>query len=223
MADISKLINLVLSVKKQELSDKEKKRALWVKPKKPTKEIADVLSYIMPPFNTAIKKAENDKRRFGVRSIKTNSPEEANKILDDSVRNNFLRWMEAGRPDKFVDFMRDRWAPLDAENDPEKLNYNWAPNVRSILNSILGKKTYKDWEKMDIVDVLPYKGQPIPWANRDSKSLNRAINSGGYRTPRGIIYPTIQEYSPMRDLESQGYQRELIRRMMEDISNRIVV
>ena len=74
----------------------------------------------------AIKVAENDPARFGVRSEKVKSREEAQRILDNSVRNNRLRWEKAGKPGKFVDFMHTKggpwgtgWAPIGAKNDPK--------------------------------------------------------------------------------------------------------
>lgn len=99
----------------------------------------------------AIKKAENDPKRHGVRSIKVSSPEEASRIVYHSVTNNERRWKKAGSPGKFIDFMQKRWAPIGASNDPENKNKNWAPNVRAILRKKLGEEEYKRYEQLNLV------------------------------------------------------------------------
>ena len=103
----------------------------------------------------AIKVAENDPTRYGVRSVKVKSREEAQRILDNSVRNNRLRWEKAGKPGKFVDFMQKRWAPLKAENDPKGLNKNWSGNVRAALRKRLTKEEYAEWERLNLVSLSP--------------------------------------------------------------------
>lgn len=106
---------------------------------------------LIPYINPAIKKAEGNPRNFGVLSNRINSPAEANQDLDESIINNFVRWMAAGKPGTFIDFMRDRWAPIGAENDPKNLNPNWNNNVRKELKKRLGDKEYKNWERMNLV------------------------------------------------------------------------
>ena len=101
-------------------------------------------------FNPAIKSAENDKY-FGVRP-KPKTVGEAEKILNNSIVNNFVRWRMAGSPGKFIDHMRKRWAPLTSEgatNDPENLNVNWAPNVRSYLQK--DPEQYKELKALNLV------------------------------------------------------------------------
>ena len=99
--------------------------------------------------------AEGDPTRYGVRSVKVKSKEEAQRILDNSVRNNRLRWEKAGKPGKFVDFMGKRWAPIGAENDPKGLNVNWARNVREALKKRLTKEEYAEWERQKLVKLSP--------------------------------------------------------------------
>jgi len=103
----------------------------------------------------AIKVAEGDPKRYGVRSVKVKSRAEAQKVLDNSVRNNILRWKKAGKPGKFVDFMQKRWAPVGAKNDPTGLNKNWGRNVRGALKKRLSKEEYKEWEKRNLVKLSP--------------------------------------------------------------------
>jgi len=90
----------------------------------------------------AIKKQEGDPKRHGVLSIKTSSPEEAERILLNSISNNYRRWVKAGKPGNFIDFMGKRWAPIGAENDPKGLNKNWVPGVQSILRRDTDAATY---------------------------------------------------------------------------------
>ena len=103
----------------------------------------------------AIKVAEGDPSRFGVRSEKVKSRGEAQRILDNSVRNNRLRWEKAGKPGKFIDFMQKRWAPVGAENDPKGLNRNWSGNVRAALKRKLTKEEYAEWERQNLVKQSP--------------------------------------------------------------------
>lgn len=88
---------------------------------------------LVPQIAHAVKIAEGNKRNHGVLSVPTANAGEASKVLNDSVYNNFVRWDQAGRPGKFIDFMQQRWAPIGAKNDPKNLNKNWAGNVRGAL------------------------------------------------------------------------------------------
>lgn len=44
-------------------------------------------------------------------------------------------WVRRGRPNDFLVFVRDRYAPLLAENDPTHLNQAWLPNVTAYLHA----------------------------------------------------------------------------------------
>lgn len=114
------------------------------------------LGNIKPYFNVAIKKAENNPRNLGVLSQPVESPAKANQILNNSIANNFWRWLATSvnnqlPQEKFVDFMQQRWAPIGAKNDPDNLNKNWAPNVRKFLRKQLGNKEYQKWQAMNLV------------------------------------------------------------------------
>lgn len=90
---------------------------------------------IVPQLAAAIKVAENNPRNNGVLSVPTANAGQASHVLDNSVYNNYARWVQAGRPGTFVDFMQQRWAPIGVANDPSNLNKNWAGNVRGALQS----------------------------------------------------------------------------------------
>ena len=106
---------------------------------------------LRPGFNSAIKSAENNKGNFGVLSEKFGSIEEANKILNNSIENNFSRWIQAGKPMPFVDFMQLRWAPVGVKNDKDDLNLNWRPNVRHFLERLYGPEQYERMKQDKIV------------------------------------------------------------------------
>ena len=90
-----------------------------------------------PTFLNAIKTAENDEARFGVRSEDVSSPEEANQVLKNSLSKAFDRWMLSGRQMPFIDFFASRWAPIGAKNDPEGLNKNFPKNFRESIRQQL--------------------------------------------------------------------------------------
>ena len=140
-----------------------RKRALYVavdKSKTP-QDTLDYGKYLQQYFNPAVKFAEghwsahansiNPGSAYGVLSEKVSGPEEANKVLDNSILNNFIRWVNAGRPGTFVDFFRDRWAPIGATNDPQSLNANWNNAVRKSLKKQLGDDLYNKWEQLNLV------------------------------------------------------------------------
>lgn len=88
---------------------------------------------LVPQISSAVKVAEGNPRNHGVLSVNTANGADASHVLDNSVYNNFVRWVQAGKPGKFVDFMQQRWAPLGVSNDPSNLNKNWGGNVRKAL------------------------------------------------------------------------------------------
>jgi hypothetical protein len=140
-----------------------RKRALYttVDKSKTSQETLDYGKYLQQYFNPAVKFAEghwsthanslNPGSAYGVLSEKVSGPKEANTVLDNSILNNFIRWINAGRPGTFVDFFRDRWAPIGALNDPNSLNANWNNAVRKSLKKQLGDETYNKWEQLNLV------------------------------------------------------------------------
>lgn len=55
-----------------------------------------------------------------------------------TVQKNWDRWKKAGSSGDFITFLGNKYAPKDADNDPEKLNKNWIPNVTKITAKIRG-------------------------------------------------------------------------------------
>jgi hypothetical protein len=53
----------------------------------------------------------------------------------DLVHQWYAEWVRRGRPQDFLVFVRDRYAPLLATNDPTHLNEAWLPNVTQYLRA----------------------------------------------------------------------------------------
>lgn len=113
----------------------------------------DSANFVLPYLARAIQIAEGNKRNHGVLSIPTSNPAQASNILNNSIVNNFSRWVQQAQPGKFVDFMQKRWAPIGASNDPDNLNQNWAPNVRKSLQQQLGPQEYERWQQYNMSQV----------------------------------------------------------------------
>lgn len=73
------------------------------------------------------------KKPYGVLSVPCSGHEECRKVAYNTVRNNYYRWIKAGRPGEYLDFLQARYAPLKVANDPHDLNANWKRNVEALL------------------------------------------------------------------------------------------
>lgn len=58
--------------------------------------------------------------------------EEAIRVVCRSVVHRMADFVYQNGKTTFIDYMRDKWAPLGAANDPHGLNAHWAPNVSSL-------------------------------------------------------------------------------------------
>jgi len=47
-----------------------------------------------------------------------------------TVQKNYDRWVKAGSKGEFITFLGGRYCPVGADNDPDKLNRHWIPNVK---------------------------------------------------------------------------------------------
>ena len=69
---------------------------------------------------------------YGIKSIKTKNPREA---CRQTIVNNMFRFLESTEQmDEFLTFLQRRYAPLNAEDDPEGLNQNWKKNVSRLYH-----------------------------------------------------------------------------------------
>ena len=80
----------------------------------------------------AIRKAENGpkKREFGVTNPKANTLDKQAGWCAATIVKSRARWIAAGKPEDFIDYLQRRYAPINADNDPHNLNSNWAKNVK---------------------------------------------------------------------------------------------
>lgn len=83
----------------------------------------------------AIKRAENSQKYpYGIKSVDTHGDEAyARKICLNTVRNNEKRWIKAGKPGTYIEFLANRYCPVGAGDDPTNLNKNWVKNVSNFL------------------------------------------------------------------------------------------
>ena len=77
---------------------------------------------------------EKAKKPYGILSIRVSSKAEAERVCKNTIRNNYQRWLEAGRKEHYLTFLARRYAPIGANNDPKKLNKNWLKNVTKFYN-----------------------------------------------------------------------------------------
>lgn len=74
------------------------------------------------------------KKPYGILSVKVANEAEARKVAINTVRNNWKRWHDAGKPGDYLEYLQKRYAPIGAKNDPSGLNKNWLKNVRARLD-----------------------------------------------------------------------------------------
>jgi hypothetical protein len=69
------------------------------------------------------------KKPFGILSVPCSGYASCRRICLNTVRNNYKRWQNAGKPGEFLAFLASRYAPIEVH----PLNKNWLPNVRHFL------------------------------------------------------------------------------------------
>lgn len=70
------------------------------------------------------------RKPYGILSVNVSSHAEARRVCYNTVQNNHNRWLRAGRPGSYLDFLADRYCPPSV--DPTG-NRNWKRNIRAIL------------------------------------------------------------------------------------------
>lgn len=80
----------------------------------------------------AIRKAENGPpgREFGIMTDGVNNLDKQAGWCAATIVKNRKRWIDSGQKQEFIDFLGDRYAPINCENDPKGLNKNWKKNVK---------------------------------------------------------------------------------------------
>jgi 8-oxo-dGTP pyrophosphatase MutT (NUDIX family) len=73
---------------------------------------------------------DKTKYPYGIKSIDTKGDvNRARRIAMNTIRNNYKRWITAGKPGKYLDFLADRFCPIQADKQG---NINWKKNIRAI-------------------------------------------------------------------------------------------
>ncbi len=73
------------------------------------------------------------KKPFGILSVSCNGYADCRNVAYNTVRNNYHRWIAAGRKGEYLAFLANRYCPIGASNDPKGLNKNWLGNVSTHL------------------------------------------------------------------------------------------
>ena len=90
----------------------------------------------------SIRKAENGPKglEFGVIcQAGTNLDTQAGWAAATVVKTR-ARWVKAGKPKPFIEYLGDRYCPVGAENDPNGLNKHWINNVKHWHKLLSGKE-----------------------------------------------------------------------------------
>lgn len=78
-----------------------------------------------------IEGGDKAKAPYGILSVKVRDKRHARSICEQTIRNNWTRWIKAGKPGAFLDYLADRYCPKSA--DP-KGNRNWKSNIRKVTS-----------------------------------------------------------------------------------------
>ena len=70
---------------------------------------------------------------YGILSVPCSDKADCRKVCYNTVRNNYWRWVKAGRRGEYLAFLARRYCPVGASNDPHGLNRNWLNNVRGLM------------------------------------------------------------------------------------------
>ena len=75
------------------------------------------------------------KKPYGILSVPCENEAECRVICLNTIRNNRKRFKKQDKYTNYLEFLASRYAPINAENDPQGLNHNWLKNVEWFLNA----------------------------------------------------------------------------------------
>lgn len=79
-----------------------------------------------------IEGGDNTKYPYGIKSIDTKGDKDkARRICMNTIRNNYKRWEDKGKPGEYMDYLANVYCPPSA--DP-KGNVRWKKNIRAVSN-----------------------------------------------------------------------------------------
>jgi len=67
---------------------------------------------------------------YGILSIKVRDAAHARRICLNTIKNNRARWIKAGQPGSYMDYLADKYCPRSA--DPVG-NKNWKINIKRLV------------------------------------------------------------------------------------------
>ena len=68
---------------------------------------------------------------YGILSVKVRDASHARLVCLATIRNNRIRWIKAGQPGSYLDYLADKYCPRSA--DPIG-NKNWKRNIHKLVN-----------------------------------------------------------------------------------------
>ena len=87
------------------------------------------MAWAEPDYNKladAIKKVEGVPS-YGIKSVPWKDYAEARRICINTCKNTYKRWIKAGKPGDYLDFLADRYCPVSVDRQG---NVNWKKNIR---------------------------------------------------------------------------------------------
>jgi len=119
----------------------------WECPKTGEVNIRKELRPTLAPIVAAIRYAENGGpgREYGIlhKRVKPTYRSQAGWCAA-TVQKNWDRWQKTDKRLDFITFLGTKYAPIGADNDPNKLNYHWIKNVKHFHTKIVtGRITKK--------------------------------------------------------------------------------
>lgn len=75
---------------------------------------------------------KNTKFPYGIKSVKCDGEKDCRQVCLNTVQNNYKRWLASDQKKTYLEFLRDRYAPLS----DSQLNNNWLKNVKYLMEKI---------------------------------------------------------------------------------------
>lgn len=98
--------------------------------------IGQGVAYAEPDYNAladAIKKVEGVPY-YGIKGVPWKDYAEARRICVNTCRNNYKRWIKAGKHGSYLDFLADRYCPPSVDLVG---NRNWKRNIKKLYKGAL--------------------------------------------------------------------------------------
>ena len=104
----------------------------------PKTKPAEIKIYSNDQIADAIYLAEGGEKAkvpFGILSVECEGYDACRRVCLNTIRNNRKRYVDYGYKDydTYLEFLASRYAPLNADNDPQRLNKHWLKNVSYFL------------------------------------------------------------------------------------------